>query len=136
MLLEHIGRAGESHVGAFFHLGLVHPGVMEIAQDGVGVHARDAVCGKTHIELELAQRAFGVGAERAADAAAGEPERAEGRLKLFDVFSREVRRAQIQQALAELETLALFVVSVDGFGNHRSVTLSTSGGSRSNPPWK
>ena len=120
MALEHVGRAGEAHVGTLFHLGLVHPRVMQVAQDGVRVHPRDAVGRKPHVELELAQRAFGIGPERTAHAAACEPERAEGRLQLFDVLPGEVRRAQIQQALAEGEALALFVLAMNGLGNHGS----------------
>ena len=113
MVLQYVGGAGEAHISAFFDLRLVHPGIMKIAKDRIGVHAGDAVGNQAHVQLELAQRSFGVGAESPADAAAGEPEGAEGRLQLLDVFTGEVRGAQIQQALAQLELLAFLILPTD-----------------------
>ena len=100
--LQDLRRAGESQMGALAHGLLALPGMMEVADGGVGVGAGDAVGGKAHVRLERAQGVLGVGAEDAVGAAAGESQRAERVLELRDVVAVEIRHAQVQRAVAQM----------------------------------
>ena len=121
MVFKHIGGTCESHVCAIFDLGLVLPCIMQMAQRRIRFHASDAVGHKAHVQLELAQGAFGIGAKRAAYAAARKTKRAESRLQLLDVFARKIRRAQIQQTFAQLKALVGFAFPMNCLRNHSFV---------------
>ena len=89
MVFKHIGGTCESHVCAIFDLRLVLPRIVQMAQRRIRFHASDAVGHKAHVQLKLAQGTFGIGAKRAAYAAACKTERTESRLQLLDVFARK-----------------------------------------------
>ena len=89
MVFKHIGGTCESHVCAIFNLRLVLPCIVQMAQRRIRFHASDAVGHKAHVQLKLAQGAFGIGAKRAAYAAACKTKRTESRLQLLDVFARK-----------------------------------------------
>ena len=94
---------------------------MKVLQDRIRVDARDTVGLKAHIKLKFPQGPFGVGPERTAHPAACETQSAEGHLQLFDIFAREIRRAQIQKAIAQIKPITFFILTMDGWRNHSAV---------------
>ena len=87
---------------------------MQVLEGVVGLHACDAVGHETHVHLELAQRSFRIGAEGPVDAAAREPERAESRLEILDVFALELGRAQVQEPAAQGDGFLVVILAMNG----------------------
>ena len=121
MVFEHISGTREAHVRAIFDLRLILPRIVQMAQRRICFHARDAIGHQAHVQLELAQRAFGIGAKRAAYAAACKTKRTKSRLQLLDIFARKIRRAQIQQAFTQFEALVGFAFPMNCLRNHSFV---------------
>ncbi len=67
----------------------------------VGVGTGYAVGGKTQVQLELAQRKLGVGAEDAVGAPARESQSTQRLLQLTHVVAVKVRHAQVQRTIAQ-----------------------------------
>ena len=94
---------------------------MKVLQDRIRVNARDTVGLKTHVKLEFPQGSFGIGSERTAHPAAREAQSTKSRLQFFDIFAREIRRAQIQEAVTQVKPITLFILTMNGWRNHSAV---------------